>query len=95
MQAQVTEFRQALIERLGESDDQMMEAYLAGTEISVAEIKAALRRVTVANKCVPVLCGSSLKNKGIQPLLDAVVDYLPSPLDMPPCLLLIPRPMKK
>jgi elongation factor G len=84
MQAQVTEFRQALIERLGESDDKVLESYLAGTEISIDEMKAAIRRVTVANKCVPVLCGSSLKNKGIQPLLDAVVDYLPSPLDMPP-----------
>jgi elongation factor G len=81
---QVKDFRQALIERLGESDDHMMEAYLAGNEISIADIKAALRRVTVTNKCVPVLCGSSLKNKGIQLLLDAVVDYLPSPIEMPP-----------
>jgi elongation factor G len=84
MQPQVDEFRHALIEKLGESDDQMMEAYLSGNEIGIAEIKAALRRVTIANKCVPVLCGSSLKNKGVQPLLDAVVDYLPSPLEMPP-----------
>jgi elongation factor G len=81
LRSQVTEFRHKLIERLGESDDRMMEAYLGGQEISIAEIKSALRRVTVANKCVPVLCGSSLKNKGIQPLLDAVIDYLPSPLD--------------
>ena len=61
MQAQVMEFRQALIERLGESDDHIMESYLSGNEISIAEIKAAIRRVTVANKCVPVLCGSCLK----------------------------------
>jgi elongation factor G len=81
---QVKQARHDLIERLGESDDKMMEAYLAGHEdIPVEQIKAALRRVTVTNKCVPVLCGSSLKNKGIQNLLDAVVDYLPSPLDMP------------
>jgi elongation factor G len=79
----VKEFRQALIERLGESDDQMMEAYLAGNEISIPDIKKALRRVTIANKGVPVLCGTSLKNKGIQHLLDAVVEYLPSPLEMP------------
>jgi elongation factor G len=80
---QVEEYRHALIERIGESDDRMMEAYLAGNEITIDEIKAGLRRVTVTNKCVPVLCGSSLKNKGVQPLLDAVIDYLPSPLDMP------------
>ena len=84
IQPQVDEFHHALIERLGESDDKMMEAYLSGGEISTTAIKAALRRVTISNKCVPVLCGSSLKNKGIQPLLDAVVEYLPSPLDMPP-----------
>jgi elongation factor G len=83
MEESVTDARHAMIERLGESDDQIMEAYLGNQEISMAQIKAALRRVTVANKCVPVLCGSSLKNKGIQPLLNAVVDYLPSPLDMP------------
>jgi elongation factor G len=72
-----------MIERIAESDDHMMESYLAGKDISIEEIKAGLRNVTVANKCVPVLCGSSLKNKGIQALLNAVVDYLPSPLDMP------------
>ncbi len=87
----VTEFRQQMIEKLGESDDQMMEAYLAGNEISIDEIKAALRRITVSNKAVPVLCGSSLKNKGIQPLLNAVVDYLPSPLDMPPLYAIDPK----
>ena len=76
--------RQALIERLGETDDQILEDYLSGNEIGVNEIKAALRRVTIANKAVPVLCGSSLKNKGIQPLLDAITEYLPSPMDMPP-----------
>jgi len=79
----VNEARHDMIERIGESDDNIMEAYLSGREISIAEIKAGLRNVTVANKCVPVLCGSSLKNKGVQALLDAVVDYLPSPLDMP------------
>jgi elongation factor G len=95
MQEQVTDFRHQLIERLGESDDKMMEAYLSGGEINKEEIKAALRRVTVANKCVPVLCGSSLKNKGIQPLLDAVVEYLPSPLDMPPLYAVDPKTNEK
>jgi elongation factor G len=92
---QVNDFRLALIERLGESDDHMMEAYLAGSEISIADIKTALRRVTVTNKCVPVLCGSSLKNKGIQALLDAVVDYLPSPLEMPTLFAINPQTDQK
>jgi elongation factor G len=86
----VTAFRQALIERLGESDDHIMEAYLAGAEISIADIKAALRRVTVSNKAIPVLCGSSLKNKGVQPFA-CIVDYLPSPLDMPPLFAIDPK----
>jgi elongation factor G len=93
--ARVVEYRHAMIERLGESDDHIMEAYLSNAEISVADIKAALRRVTVTNKAVPVLCGSSLKNKGVQNLLDAVVDYLPSPLDMPPLYALNPRSGEK
>ncbi len=88
---QATQYRSELIERLGESDDHIMEAYLAGSEIEIADIKTALRRVTVANKCVPVLCGSSLKNKGIQALLDAIVDYLPSPLDMPSLFAINPQ----
>ena len=88
----VKQARHDMIEKLGESDDKMMEAYLAGSdEISIDEIKAALRRVTVTNKCVPVLCGSSLKNKGVQNLLDAVVDYLPSPLDMPALFAVNPK----
>ena len=77
-------FRQALIEKLAEVDDEIMEAYLEGRVIIPAEMRSALRRVTLANKGVPVLCGSALKNKGIQLLLDAIVDYLPSPLDVPP-----------
>jgi elongation factor G len=95
LKAQANEYRLNLIERLGESDDQIMEAYLAGKVIEIAEIKAALRRVTVTNKCVPVLCGSSLKNKGIQALLDAVVDYLPSPLDMPALFAINPQNNEK
>jgi len=79
-----TEFHQALIEKLAEHDDQIMVAYLEGSSITTAELKLAVRRITLATKGVPVLCGSALRNKGIQPLLDAIVDYLPSPLDMPP-----------
>jgi elongation factor G len=82
--AQCNEFRQALIEKLAEMDDQVMLAYLDGRSITAAELRGALRRVTLANKGVPILCGSALRNKSIQPLLDAITDYLPSPLDMPP-----------
>ena len=80
----VDELRQALIARLAEYDDDIMMAYLEGHDISSEEIAAAVRRVTLANKAVPVLCGSALKNMGVQPLLDAIVDYLPSPLEVPP-----------
>ena len=83
-QARFKEFRQALIEKLAELDDQLLLAYLDGHDITAAELKAALRRVTLANRGVPILCGSALRNKAIQSLLDAITDYLPSPLDMPP-----------
>ena len=79
-----TKFRNELIEKLAEHDDQIMAAYLGGSNITTSELKLALRRATLANKGVPILCGSALRNKGIQPLLDAIVNYLPSPLDMPP-----------
>jgi elongation factor G len=78
------EQRSILLERLAEEDAQLMEAYLEGHTITALEIKTALRRASLANKVVPVLCGSALRNKGIQPLLDAIVNYLPSPLDVPP-----------
>jgi len=73
-----------LVERIAEIDDQIMVAFLDGAEISREDIKKALRRITLANHGVPVICGTALKNKGIQLLLDCVVDYLPSPIDMPP-----------
>ncbi len=76
--------REILLERLAEEDDQFMGAYLEGRSVTASEIRAALRRACVANKLVPVLCGSALRNRGIQPLLDAIVYYLPSPLDVPP-----------
>ena len=76
--------RSKLIESIAELDDQLTEKYLNAEEISESEMKAALRRATTSMKAVPVLCGAALRNQGIQPLLDAIVDYLPSPLDIPP-----------
>ena len=76
--------REQMVEAIAETDDELLEKYLSGDEVSDAELKAALRRATVTNRLQPVLCGSAFKNKGVQPLLDAVVDYLPSPLDLPP-----------
>ncbi len=77
-------YRARLIESLAELDDHLMEKYLNGEEISESEIKAVLRKGTTSMKAVPVLCGAALRNQGIQPLIDAIVDYLPSPLDVPP-----------
>ncbi|MGI6684270.1 MAG: elongation factor G [Bacillota bacterium] len=77
------EYREKLLEAVAETDEILLEKYLEGQEITEAEIRTALRNATVQVKLIPVLCGSSFKNKGVQPLLDAVVDYLPSPLDVP------------
>ncbi len=82
--ARFEKYRHDLIEKLAEDDDDILETYLEGKELSIAEIKEAVRSVTLAGKAIPVLCGSALKNKGVYLLLDAVNDYLPSPLDMPP-----------
>jgi elongation factor G len=76
--------RAAMIESLGEVDDEILALYVDGAEVSEKHIRAALRRATIAGRAVPVLLGAAFKNKGVQPLLDAVVDYLPSPVDMPP-----------
>lgn len=81
--AQATEMRHAMVEKIAETDDELTMKYLEGEEISIPELKAALRRAVIAGKACPVFCGSSLKNKGVQLVLDAVVDYLPSPLDIP------------
>ncbi|MDD3594736.1 MAG: elongation factor G [Candidatus Gastranaerophilales bacterium] len=81
--AQVEEYRNALIEAIAECDDDLMMKYLEGEELAVAEIKRALKKATCENKVIPVCCGTAFKNKGIQMVLDAVVDYLPSPLDVP------------
>ncbi len=77
-------YRSRLVESLAELDDQLVEKYLNGEEISEPEMKGALRRATISMKAVPVFCGAALRNQGIQPLIDAIVDYLPSPLDIPP-----------
>jgi len=78
------EYRDKLIESVAENDDEIMEAYLAETDIDSKRLRSAIRRTCIDLKLVPVLCGSALKNKGIQPLLDAIVEYLPSPVDIPP-----------
>lgn len=84
MKEKVEEYRHKLVEAICETDDKLLEQYLAGTEPGLPELKAALRKATIANKLVPVLCGSALKNKGVQFLLDGVNAYLPSPLEVPP-----------
>ena len=83
MQAKADEYRAKLLETVAEADDALMEKYFAGEELTVAEIKGAIRKMTVSSQLYPVLCGSAFKNKGVQPMLDAVIDYLPSPLDVP------------
>jgi elongation factor G len=80
---QAHKMREQMVEAVAETDDELLEKYLSGDEITNDELKAALRRATVSNRLQPVLCGSAFKNKGVQPLLDAVVDYLPSPVDVP------------
>lgn len=82
IKTQVEEYRHKLVEKIAETDDVLIEKYLNGEEISVEELKAALRRAVISYKLVPIYAGSSLRNKGVQPLLDAVVDYLPSPVDL-------------
>jgi elongation factor G len=78
------EYREKLVESVAESDDELMEKFLDGGELTEAEIKSGIRKLTVAREAYPVLAGSAFKNKGVQPMLDAVIDYLPSPLDLPP-----------
>ena len=84
LQEESARARQEAIEKIVEFDDALLERFFAEEEISVPELKAALRKATIAGTLVPILCGSALKNKGVRPLLDAVIDYLPSPLDIPP-----------
>jgi elongation factor G len=81
--ARAEEARASLIEHVAELDEELLESYMENTDVSEKALVDAIRRTTISNQLVPVLCGSSLKNKGVQPMLDAVVDYLPSPLDVP------------
>jgi elongation factor G len=83
LQDRAEQFRSELLEAVAETDDDLLEKFLGGEELTVAEIKAGIRKLTIAGDAYPVLCGSAFKNKGVQPMLDAVVDYLPSPLDVP------------
>ncbi|MGZ7495810.1 elongation factor G [Corynebacterium sp. ZY180755] len=82
LQEKAEEWREKLIEQVAESDEELMEKYFGGEELTLEEIKGAIRKMTVNSEANPVLCGSAYRNKGIQPLLDAVVDYLPTPLDI-------------
>ncbi|GAB3600543.1 elongation factor G [Kineococcus gypseus] len=84
LQAQADEYRQKLVERVAETDEALLEKYLGGEDLTPEEIKAAVRKLTIDSEVYPVFCGSAFKNKGVQPMLDAVLDYLPSPLDVKP-----------
>ncbi|WP_345894740.1 elongation factor G [Natroniella sulfidigena] len=91
LQEKAEEYHELLIEKLADLDEELMMKYLEGEEITVEEIKAAIRKGTIDNEFTPVFCGTALKNKGIQPLLDAIVDYLPAPIDIPPVTGLEPK----
>src|SRR5690606_14694397 len=78
--------RESMLEALADHDDEIMEKYLSGEQPDEKKIKQAVRKVTIEEKVVPVLCGSALKNKGIQTLIDAVIDYLPSPMEVRPVM---------
>ena len=83
MQEIAQQYREELLEHVAEQDDELMEKYFSGEELTIEEIKACIRKATIANEMVPVCCGTSYKNKGVQKLLDAVVDYMPAPIDVP------------
>ncbi len=83
---QAKQYRHDLVEMVAESDDTLMEKYLEGEDLTIAELKAGIRTLTIAGTINPVLCGTAFKNKGVQPMLDAVIDFLPSPLDVPPTI---------
>jgi elongation factor G len=89
--SEVKEMRERLVEKVAETDDALTLQYLEGEDISTGDLKAALRRAVLRNEANPIFCGSSLRNKGVQPLLDAVIDFLPSPDDIPPVLGIDPR----
>ncbi|ACZ29663.1 translation elongation factor G [Xylanimonas cellulosilytica DSM 15894] len=83
LQEKAEQYRAELLEAVAETDDDLLEKFLGGEDLTLAEIKAGIRKLTITGEAFPVLCGSAFKNKGVQPMLDAVVDYLPSPLDVP------------
>ena len=91
LRQQVEELRTHMVEKVAELDDELTMKYLEGEEIAVEELKAGLRRAVIENRATPVFCGSSLRNKGVQPILDAVIDFLPSPEDIPPVIGIHPR----
>ena len=91
LQEKADHYRTVLLETVAETDEVLMEKYFGGEELTVAEIKGAIRKLTVSSQIYPILCGSAFKNKGVQPMLDAVVDYLPSPMDVPAVIGLDPR----
>ena len=91
MMEKAQEYRQILLEAVAESDEELLMKFLEGEELTVEEIKTAIRRMTIANEMVPVLCGSAYKNKGIQLLLDAIVDYMPAPTDIPSIKGVVPK----
>ncbi|HZK02737.1 MAG TPA: elongation factor G [Anaerovoracaceae bacterium] len=91
MLAEAQNYRHALIEAVAEADEEVMLKYLEGEELTKSEIKESIRKMTIAGTLIPVLCGSSYKNKGVQPLLDAIVDYMPSPTDIPPIKGMLPK----
>jgi elongation factor G len=83
LKEKAAEYRQQLLETVAETDDALLEKFFGGEELTVAEIKGGIRKLTVSSQIYPVLCGSAFKNRGVQPMLDAVIDYLPNPLDVP------------
>ena len=91
LQDKAQEFREKLVEAISELDEDLMMKYLEGEELNLEEIKTGIRKATIANKMIPVLCGTAYKNKGVQRLMNAVVDYMPSPLDIPPIKGVLPN----
>ena len=95
LKAKAEEYRAAIVETVAEASEELMEKYLEGEEITVDELKAGIRKMTINSELYPVFCGSAFKNRGVQPMLDAVVDYLPNPLDVPPMIGHDPRDEEK
>src|SRR5690606_25731243 len=91
LQDKAEEYRHELIDALSTFDETILEKYVGEEEITEADLRSAIRRGTLSSEIVPILCGSAFKNNGVQPLLDAVVEYLPSPLDLPPVKGVDPR----